>query len=485
MRLRARPFLTSSLAVLAAGALAAAACARNPVTGNRELALVSEEQEIQLGQQAAKEIAATMPPYKDEKLQAYVRGIGMRMAKQSERPNLPWTFTVIDDPTVNAFALPGGPIFVTRGILAHLNSEAELASVIGHEIGHVTARHSVQQMSKAQLAQLGLGLGSVFSETVAQYGGVAAAGLQMLFLKYGRDAERQSDELGFKYMVKQGYDPNEMDDVFVTLQRASDAAGAGRVPEWASTHPDPGNRAKAALERAKKAEVPNAKVGRDELLAVLGGVTYGDDPRQGYFEGNTFYHPGMRFKLSFPAGFKTQNTAAAVVGVSEKQDAMVQLALAGQVSPEDAAKKFLSQEGLKAGKVEEGTIGGKRATASEFEAQTQQGVLRGVVTFVSHGGQTFMLLGYAPAEAYPTYGSALQSTIRSFADLSDPAKIDVSPARLELVRLDRAMSLQEFMQRYPSTAPIEQIAIINGLTKDGSFRSGDVAKRVVGGVKPR
>jgi predicted Zn-dependent protease len=485
MRFRARPFLTSSLAVLAGGALAVAACARNPVTGHRELALVSEEQEIQLGQQAAKEVAQTMPRYEDERLQKYVEGIGMRMAKASERPNLPWSFTVVDDPAVNAFALPGGPIFVTRGILTHLNSEAELASVIGHEIGHVTARHSVQQMSKAQLAQLGLGVGAIFSESVAKYGGVAVAGLQMLFLKYGRDAERQSDELGFKYMVAQRYDPNEMDDVFVTLQRASEAAGAGRVPEWASTHPDPGDRARTAAERAKKADTAQTKVGRDELLAHLGGVTFGDDPRQGYFQGNTFYHPAMRFKLAFPPGFKTQNTAAAVAGVSEKQDAMVQLTIAGKLSPEDAAKKFFSQEGVKPAQVQSGTIGGSRATASYFEAQTQEGALGGIVSFVSHGGQTFMILGYTPAAALPTYDGAFKSAIRSFDDLSEPSKIDVQPARLELVRVDRDMSLAEFMQRWPSTAPVEQIAIINGLAKDGRFRAGDVAKRVVGGVKPQ
>ena len=138
-------------------------CAKNPVTGKREISLVSEGQEIEMGNQAAAEVKASMPILKDEKVQAYVSGIGMRIAKQSERPNLPWSFTVLDDPMVNAFALPGGHIFFTRGILTHMNSEAELASVMGHEIGHVTARHSVQQISKQQLAQLGLGVGMILS----------------------------------------------------------------------------------------------------------------------------------------------------------------------------------------------------------------------------------------------------------------------------------------------------------------------------------
>src|SRR3954469_4983882 len=150
---------------LAAGLLS---CARNPVTGKSELALVSESQEIQMGQEASKDVAQTIGLYKDPKVEAYVAEIGKRMAAASERPNLPWEFHVVDDASVNAFALPGGFIYVTRGLLASINDEAELATVIGHEIGHVTNRHSVQQISKQQVAQLGLGVGSILSPRVAR-----------------------------------------------------------------------------------------------------------------------------------------------------------------------------------------------------------------------------------------------------------------------------------------------------------------------------
>ena len=153
------------VAALAAGPIAS--CARNPVTGKNELSLVSESQEIQMGQQAAQEVAQTIGFVENPALQEYVAGIGKRMAAKSERPNLPWEFHVVNDAAVNAFALPGGFIFVTRGLLAYMNNEAELASVLGHEIGHVTARHSVQQISKAQLATLGLGLGSILSSDIA------------------------------------------------------------------------------------------------------------------------------------------------------------------------------------------------------------------------------------------------------------------------------------------------------------------------------
>ena len=171
-----------------------ASCARNPVTGKNELSLVSEGQEIQMGQQAAQEVAQTIGFVDDSELQSYVANIGKRMAAKSERPDLPWEFHVVNDASVNAFALPGGFIYVTRGLLGSMNSEAELATVLGHEIGHVTARHSVQQISKAQLATLGLGIGSIVSSDIAQFAGLASQGLQVLFLKYGRDAENQADE---------------------------------------------------------------------------------------------------------------------------------------------------------------------------------------------------------------------------------------------------------------------------------------------------
>jgi predicted Zn-dependent protease len=184
----------------AIGFIALAGCAVNPATGSRELSLVSESQEIQMGREADPAITAQMGGlYADSSLQRFVRQVGLSMSATSERPTLPWSFKLLDDNLINAFALPGGFIYITRGILGYMNSEAELAAVLGHEIGHVTARHSASQITRAQLATIGLGVGSIFSETVRDFGGVASTGLQLLFLKYGRDDERQADELGFRY----------------------------------------------------------------------------------------------------------------------------------------------------------------------------------------------------------------------------------------------------------------------------------------------
>jgi predicted Zn-dependent protease len=462
------------LVLSVAAALALSACARNPVTGKRQLALVSQEQEIELGKQSAAEVTQSIGKYPDEKLQAYVEQVGMRMAKASERPDLPWTFTVLDDPTVNAFALPGGPVFVTRGILTYLTSEAELASVVGHEIGHITARHSVDQLSKAQLAQLGLGVEMIVSEDL----------LQLVFLKFGRDAERQADELGFRYMSAQGYDPREMAKVFQTLDRQSaQEGGAGKLPEWLSTHPDPGDRAEVAAQRAAK--VPNAAQGRterDAYLARVDGVVFGEDPRQGFFQGDAFLHPQLRFRIDLPEGWQKANTAAAVVAVSPKKDAAMQLSAAGKLSPEEARQKFFGQEGVKPLPVQGGALPG---AASGFEAQTDQGAIRGLVSFVSHGGATYQLVGYSGAQQLEAYAAALQRSFASFGPLTDPAALSAQPAKVELVKVPREMTIAEFQAQFPSTVPATVVAIVNGVPEGGKLEAGRLAKRVVGGIVPK
>lgn len=461
-------------------------CARNPVTGKSELSLVSESQEIQMGKQAAQEVAQSIGLYNDSKVQAYVADLGKRMAANSERPNLPWEFHVVDDASVNAFALPGGFIYVTRGLMTSINDEAELATVVGHEIGHVTNRHSVQQISKAQVAQLGLGIGSILSSDIARFGQLASAGLSILFLKYSRDAENQADQAGFRYALNQNYDVREMTKVFETLNRVGEAGGAGKLPEWLATHPNPENR----IQHIEKildtlhADPSKGKVNREEYLRYVQGMTYGDDPRQGYFEGTHFYHPQMRFELTFPDGWKVQNTPQAVASISPNQDAIMQLALAGQASPREAAQQFLSQQGVQAGQGSTTSINGLPAASSYFQAQTQEGVIEGIVSFISYGGKTFGLMGYTPSGKLSNYDRAFQSTIRSFAELRDRSKLDVNPARVELVKLNRSMTLEQFNAQYPSSIPLEQLAIINEVEDPGTaLQAGRTLKRVVGGMR--
>jgi predicted Zn-dependent protease len=478
---RSRSLLVGT--ALAGGLLS---CARNPVTGKNELSLVSESQEIQMGQQAAQEVAQSIGLYKDAKLESYVSGIGKRMAAASERPNLPWEFHVVDDASVNAFALPGGFIYVTRGLMASINDEAELATVVGHEIGHVTNRHSVQQISKAQLAQLGLGIGSILSSDIARFGQLASAGLSVLFLKYSRDAENQADQAGFRYALNQNYDVREMTKVFQTLNRIGEASGGGKLPEWLATHPNPENRIEHiehlldTLQRDPSKGISN----REGYIQYVQGITYGVDPRQGYFEGNHFYHPQMRFQIQFPDGWQVQNTPAAVASMSPNQDAIVQLALAGQTPPQQAAQQFLSQQGVQAGQSSTTNINGLPAASSYFQAQTDQGAIQGIVSFISYGGSTFGLMGYTPSGKLSSYDQAFLGAIRSFSELRDQSKINVNPARVELVKLNRSMTLEQFNGQYPSTISLQELAIINEVEDPSTpLQAGRTVKRVVGGIK--
>jgi predicted Zn-dependent protease len=434
-----------------------------------------------MGREYAGQVAQEMGVYPDSSVQTYVGRLGVELAVTTERPRLPWTFTVMDDPTVNAFALPGGYIFVTRGILTHMNSEAELATVVGHEIGHVTARHSVQQMTRQQIAQIGLVAGAIASEKIAQNLGAISQGLGILFLKYGRDDEAQADGLGFRYALHDGYDVRKMVDMFQILERVSARAGQ-RIPEWQSSHPDPGNRIAATRARLAKVTEPldGKKVNREPFLRMIDGMVYGDNPRQGFFKGGAFLHPDLAFQLDFPQGWQTANQPSSVVGVSQKQDAQVQLSLAGQAAPAEALKQFLGQQGIQAGRSGQTTINGNAAAYAPFTAQTQDGgVLSGLVAFISYNGTTYQLLGLTTATD-GTYDRTFQAFVGSFRRLTDPAALAIKPNRIQIVKARNATTLAAFNQQNPSVIPIEELALINGMA-DGSatIAAGDLVKRVV------
>ena len=473
--------------LLAAGLVAGISCARNPVTGKNELSLVSESQEIELGKESAAQVQQSIGFYDDPGVQAYVSEIGLRMAKASERPNLPWEFHVVNDASVNAFALPGGFIYVTRGLMTAINDEAELATVVGHEIGHVTNRHSVQQISKSQVAQLGLGLGSVLSPTVARVAGLASQGLGVLFLKYSRDAENQADLAGFRYALNQNYDVREMASVFQTLERVSNAAGGGKLPEWLETHPDPGTRIQNTQQRLDTLhkDLTKTVINRDQYLAHVRNMTYGEDPRQGFFENGTFYHPDLRFQITFPSDWKTQNTPEAVMAGSPQQDAIMQLSLAGKTPPREAAQQFLSQQGIKAGATSTASVNGLPAASGYFQAETEQGAVQGLVTFISYNGTTYGLLGYTPAGKLNAYDNVFRQTIGSFSQLKNQAALSVQPAKVELVKLPKEMTLEQFNSQYPSSIPIAELAIINEIeAPETAIPAGRTVKRVVGGRGP-
>src|SRR3989442_5154230 len=374
---RAFPLLVSAVAL---------GCAVNPATGSRQLMLVSESQEISMGRDYDKEVVASIGLYPDSALQRWIQQFGARLAATSERPNLPWSFRVVDDPVVNAFALPGGFIYVTRGILADLNSEAELAGVVGHEIGHVTARHSASQMTKQQLAQVGLVVGTIASPEFGRYSGLAGQALGVLFLKYSRDNERQADDLGLRYMRRVNFDPREMPHVFEMLTRVSHAQGGGRVPEWLATQTAPENR-RGRIEQEVAAlpqSFSRAAVNRGSYPRRLDGLVFGNNPREGYFKDNHFFHPELRFRLTFPDCWTSSNAKQAVIAVSPEKDAAVELSVAKERTMDAAASAFLAQRGFTSGYPVRTSVGGLPPGTPAFAAVSQNGTLRGTALFVEH-----------------------------------------------------------------------------------------------------
>lgn len=478
----------TNIVALALLALTASSCSTNPATGKKQIAFIGEGQEIAMGREADQQIVQSLGLYEDQEVQAYVSRLGKELAAASERPDLPWTFRVVDDPVVNAFALPGGFIYVTRGLMTHLTSEAELVSVLGHEIGHVTGRHSVEQMSKAQLAQIGLIAGMVLSpELGQQFGDLAQTGLGLLFLKYGRDDEREADDLGLRYMAREQYDPREMVGVFEVLKRVSEAEGNGRIPGWMSTHPTPENRIGRISEQVAKlgTDFSNARVGREPYLRELDGMPFGQNPREGYFLGNRFIQPDLGFEIRFPQGWKTSNQKASVGAISPREDAIVVVTLSDQRSPQAAAQAFFSQQGVVQGQSLRADLGGLPAVANVFGVQRgEAGDYQGVAAFVEHQNKVYQVLGFTLADRWRSYSDTLSGAIGTFERVTDRRLLDVQPSRLDVVSIPSAMTLEEFNRRYPSTVDLRTLAIINQADTNTRFSAGTELKRIVGGELP-
>lgn len=476
-------FLLTALAVLAT---TWTSCSTNPATGKSQLNLFSEQQEIAMGRQYAEEVRRSIGLYPDDDLQRYVQRIGSELAAASERPSLPWSFEVVDDASVNAFALPGGFIFLTRGIVAHMGSEAEMAGVLGHEIGHVTARHSVNQLSKAQLAQIGLiGAAVASPEDFRRFGDLALAGVSVMFLKFGRDDERQADTLGFDYMQGAGYPPTALEELFTMLARVGEGAGSGgRLPSWLSTHPYPEAReqwvsqASAGLPES----VLQASWERGPYLRQVDGIVYGADPREGFFRDAVFYHPVMAFEIAGPRGWSGINQKQAVVWQSPRQDALFGLTLAQGRSPRAAADAFFQQQGIRA---VSGFAGGPRgldAVATAFETTDPQNPIQGAVTFLAFGDRVFQLVGYSRPATWRGVEGEIARAMASFGPLESRRDRNVEPMRMTLVTLDRPMTLRDFDRSHPSSIPLAELAVINHVREDIRLEAGQRVKRVVGGT---
>jgi predicted Zn-dependent protease len=466
--------------------LLVAGCAVNPATGQRQLSLMGEGTEIRLGTDADRDIVGAMGLVDDPTLQAYIQTLGETMAAISERPQLPWTFRVLDDPVVNAFALPGGYIYVTRGILAHFNSEAELAGVLGHEIGHVTARHGVQQVSRAQLAQIGLGVGAILAPELSGVLDLASAGLGLLFLSYGRDAEREADDLGLRYMTRLGYDPSAMAETFQTLARSSGSEDGARIPGFLSTHPDPLSRRDRILAAVAAGTVEGERVDRDGYLARMEGLLYGVNPRYGFFSGATLLHPAWGLRMRFPEGWTHQAFRQGVQGTAQDQRSLLLLARVPEPSPQAARIQFIEELGLRSVSaprlISVQGLGGEEIA---FQGETQGGArVRGIARFLAHDDVIYRVVAMATEAAWESRSAGMREAMDTLQPLQDPAILAVQPARIQLHRVPETMSLARFQERFPSSVSLRELAILNGLEPGDSIPAGLQIKRVVGGEIP-
>ena len=465
-----------------------AACATNPVTGEREFTLMSESQEIAMGRESDAQVRAEMGVYADPDLAKYVSDIGLRLAKLSERPSLPWQFTVVDQPAINAFALPGGFIYITRGILPFLEDEAELAGVLGHEIGHVTARHSVRQYTRTIGGVAALGALGVFVPAARPFSQISEQALGLLFLKYGRGDELQADQLGARYEAAGGWDPAGVPGMLSTLGLLDEASGDRKgIPNWLSTHPEP-----LARVAEIKTTVSTLKAGRsdfvtnrDALDRRVDGVIYGDNPDQGITRGSTFLHPPLRFRVDFPAKWEIANSPQQVV--AKAPDAEVFMLLQGVskpqgASPRDVAASHMQGAGFRLVSGDRATINGLEAFVGMYQGQIEGlGDVTSRAAHIAHGGVYYFVAGLVAPAAFDQADGAFTASIRSFRPLTAAEAQAIRPSRIDFYVVREGDTWASLAERSGGAIRPSTLAVMNHSAPGASPRAGARIRIVVAG----
>ncbi len=473
------------------------------VTGKKESYAYSWQQEVQLGAEADQELVQTMGLYENPELQTYVQAVGERIAAHSSfaNPSAPeiyrgtkLTFRIIDSTVVNAFALPGGYIYVTRGLLSHLDNEAQLAVVLGHEIGHVAARHSSQQARRAQWGQLGAIFGAILGQkvlgeqapnignTILNVGGKA---VQMLMFKHSREAEYESDSLGVNSSTLAGYAAGESAAFFRTLKTMAEAEGKA-LPSWQSTHPDPGDRAERVTQLA--AQVPRERadnVGEGEYLRHIEGLVIGEDPRAGFAQNGVFYHPVLKFQLPVSPGWKLENQRSAVLMAEPSGRAMMGLRMAGEGRSRDAATRFTQENKIKVTASGDTAVNGLPTSVVMGEVTTEEGAVAVWNAFIEMDGQVYSLLGYSEPKIFDQMRPTFETVAAGFSPLRVAEAINVQPTRLKVVRADRNAPLATFIPTaLPGDLTAEKVANMNQRNLNDNVTSGQMIKVPEGGSRP-
>lgn len=460
--------------------LGLASCAINPVTGNPDFVTVTESRELRMGHQGDQQIKQRYALYDSQGMQEYVESIGQRLARAGHRAGIPYRFTLLDSAEVNAFALPGGYVYVSRGILPYLNSEAELAGVIGHEIGHVTARHSVQRISAAQGAQIGLAVVQIFVPAIRTQAGGTAIDLlgNALLAGYGRDQELQADQLGAEYLARTGYDPGAMARSLEVLKNqelfdAELAKEENREPRryhgLFASHPENDRRLQEIIQHAGKLARASGVDRRDEFLKRSEGLVFGDNTHQGVVRDGVFYHPDLGITLQLPAGWRAINRPDRLIAIAPQGAGRLELRTPVKAAgtPEEVLRRSVS-----ATEVTPLEINGLAAALTRARGQ--------VAAAIFHESRAYLIVGTLPQlAAIETDDTALVDSVKSFRPMTETERAAVKPLRLRLVVADAETRIAELARRSPLGRHAERhLRLMNGLYPAGEPVPGQPLKIV-------
>lgn len=471
----------------------ASGCAVNPVSGRSEVAVLSAEEERELGAEEAKKVEASMGLVADPVLVSYVQAVGARIAKQSPRQDVPYAFQIVDQWEPNAFALPNGNIYVSRGLLALANSEDELAGVLAHEVVHVAARHTVRSANVAVATsplRIATGIAGIAAGIIAPRVGEGIMDLgdvatEAFMAPYGRSQEREADDVGVDLAARAGYDPAGLPRILQALEReeALRRAGSPRHSFFA-THPTTPERVLETRGRAATLRPePSARVAKTsgEFLARLDGLLVGDDPANGAFVENWFFQPTLGFTLGFPREWETRDTPKAIVGHTRDKAAALLLTVAGKGDdPLKVARDAERSAGVRL--LERATtqeINGLRAVRSVVAVDGSSGPMMLDFTWVAHGGTVYRIVGVSPARRYSTYRPLFDRTVSSFRAMTPADAVKIRETRLRVATARAGEQPADVGRRMKSVWSAEEIAVANGLPAEARLAAGQPIKVAV------
>lgn len=489
-----RHLFSISIAAIFLTAIMVVGCAiqKNPVSGTTRAFGYSWQQELQLGREADPQIVAQFGEYEDEALSDYLNEIGKRILEESHmrRPDTDdmfreteFTFRMLDSPVINAFALPGGYIYFTRGMMAHLSNEAQFAVVMGHEIGHVAARHASQRALRQTLGQLAIVGGSVLGQEVLGLPGqtlmnLSSTAAQFLFLSYSRENERESDRLGVEYAARSGYDAAEGAALFTSLKRISARHGQS-IPNFVSTHPDPGEREQRIPELSQEwAErgYGGTERNQERYMEIIDGLVFGENPRHGFVEEGAYFHPEMAFTFSLPENWNLINQPSQVVILAPDEEAISILVIDTEASsPRSSVQKITSSDQIELVDEQEAeNSAGLNSWQAIADATLQDGTeVRLLISAIEYDGEIFRFLSYTHRPEFDRFESDFQVYPESFSELTDSEKLNVQPYRLSVFRADRSDAFESFLpDELPPGTEADDIAIINQLDPGDRVEEG-------------